>query len=342
MPLKLCPPRAGRSPYWYVRGTLIGISLDRSTGVAGKAEARIVFKRWERQILSGEYRRADAADVGPRTFSDAALAYIRSGGEGKFLRPILEYNGPDCIAKLSLESIDQISLDKAAASIYPLATAATRNRQFYTPVVAILRRAGIERRFRRPKGWQSLKSVSWLTPDQAFALFAAGDVISPEFGLFLRLLAYTGMRLSEALGIRLEMMNLSESSIYLPKTKNSDPRRVHLTPELVAALANHIARIQVERPYSQRLIRYHAGGRLRAMLKMAMARAGLHFPCRQCGFHLLRHTWASWMRRYGGLDTAGLVETGAWRSRQSASRYEHLDTTEEAKKADLLPTPKRA
>jgi hypothetical protein len=46
------------------------------------------------------------------------------------------------------------------------------------------------------------------------------------------------------------------------------------------------------------------------------------------------------MRRYAGLDTSGLVETGAWRDRTSAARYEHLDSTEEAKKADLLPTPK--
>jgi hypothetical protein len=43
------------------------------------------------------------------------------------------------------------------------------------------------------------------------------------------------------------------------------------------------------------------------------------------------------MRRYGGLDTTGLVETGAWRSRQAASVYEHAAPSEEARKADLLP-----
>ena len=30
-------------------------------------------------------------------------------------------------------------------------------------------------------------------------------------------------------------------------------------------------------------------------------------------FHSFRHTWASWMRRYGGLDTKGLVATRNWR-----------------------------
>jgi integrase len=54
-------------------------------------------------------------------------------------------------------------------------------------------------------------------------------------------------------------------------------------------------------------------------------------------FHVFRHTWGAWMRRYGGLDTSGLVETGAWRSRQAAAVYEHAVQSEEARKADALP-----
>ncbi len=340
MPLTLKPPRPGRSPFWYVRGTLLGVRLDRSTGVAAKAEARIALKRWERQILAGEYDRPAAPAVRVNTFADAALAYIRADGDGKFLRPILEMTGPDAIAAMPLADIDQIALDKASAVLYRHATAATRNRQFYTPVIAVLRRAGSERRFQRPKGWQSPKTVSWLTPKQAFALFKAADKRSAELGLLLRLLCYTGMRLGEGLGVRIGWIDLRAATIYLPRTKNRDPRNVHLTPELVAAIANHPRGI--DRPADERLIRYHASGRLRDLLREAMAAAGIVLPRRQRGFHVLRHTWAMWMRRHGGLDTSGLVETGAWRSRQSAARYEHLDATEEARKADRLPTPKRA
>ena len=54
-------------------------------------------------------------------------------------------------------------------------------------------------------------------------------------------------------------------------------------------------------------------------------------------FHIFRHTYGSWMRRYGGLDTSGLVATGAWKSREAARIYEHVETSEEARKADLLP-----
>jgi hypothetical protein len=43
------------------------------------------------------------------------------------------------------------------------------------------------------------------------------------------------------------------------------------------------------------------------------------------------------MRRYGGLDTSGLVATGAWKSRQAAAVYEHVEASEEAQKSDMLP-----
>lgn len=289
----------------------------------------------EREIATGQYYAVHETSVVARTFLAAAVAYMKAGGERSFLSPIIEYTGPDAIRDMVLESIDQLVLDNLASALYPHATAQTRNRQVYTPVSAVLKRGGIERRFKRPKGWQGPKSVSWLRPEQAFALFTAADEVSAEFGLFCRLLCYTGMRMSEALRITIANVDLGQQAIYLPRTKNSEPRTVHLTPELVAALANHPRGL--DRPKAERLIRYHPGGRLRDMLKHAMTAAGLSFPPRQCGFHLFRHTWAMWMRNYGGLDTSGLVQTGAWRHPQSARRYEHLDTTEEARKADMLP-----
>jgi hypothetical protein len=56
-------------------------------------------------------------------------------------------------------------------------------------------------------------------------------------------------------------------------------------------------------------------------------------------FHAFRHTYGAWMRRHAGLDTSGLVGTRAWLSHAAARVYEHVDTREEARKADFLPTP---
>jgi integrase len=289
----------------------------------------VVEKKLERDIESGALTGRTATG-----FAAASALYMKAGGDNRFLGPLIEY-----FTHMPLDQIDQVMIDNAAAEIYPNVTIATRNRQVYTPMVAVLRRAGIDKRFKRPKGWQSPKSVSWLEPAQAFAVFAAADMIDTEFGLFLRLLCYTGMRLGEAISIKLAQVDLEGQKIYLPKTKSSDARRVYLTPELVIALANHPRGLN--RDTKERLIRFSISGHLRAVLTSAMTAAGVSFPPRQRGFHLFRHTWATWMRRYGGLDTSGLLETGAWRDRSSAARYEHLDATEEAQKANLLPVMKK-
>ena len=47
------------------------------------------------------------------------------------------------------------------------------------------------------------------------------------------------------------------------------------------------------------------------------------------------------MRRFAGADIDTLVGTGAWKSRQAASRYMHMVVSEEAKRAELLPAPAR-
>ncbi|MBV9588904.1 MAG: tyrosine-type recombinase/integrase, partial [Hyphomicrobiales bacterium] len=89
-----------------------------------------------------------------------------------------------------------------------------------------------------------------------------------------------------------------------------------------------------------RLFRWHKGSRLYTWLDRAFATAGIEVEPRTA-FHILRHSYATWMRRYAGLDTKGLVATGAWSDRASADRYEHVVASEEARKADLLPVENR-
>ena len=75
-------------------------------------------------------------------------------------------------------------------------------------------------------------------------------------------------------------------------------------------------------------------------MRAAGARAEVSLP-EGTAFHVFRHTYATWMRRFGGLDTKGLLATGAWKDRKSADRYEHVVVSEDARKAALLPTPRR-
>src|SRR5829696_6622546 len=108
-------------------------------------------------------------------------------------------------------------------------------------------------------------------------------------------------------------------TVYLPVTKSGEPRQVHLPPIVVAALEQHPRGVQRH----GRVFRFHDGGRLRDMFDMTMERAGIILPPR-VAFHVFCHTYGTWMRRYGGLDTHDLVKTGRWADASSADRYAHV------------------
>ena len=330
MPWKLVPPRAGKTPFWYVRGKYLGIALDRSTGTSERRAAATIFATWKRQAERGEFS-APAKATDPELFLSAAKAYMLAGGERQYVEAICnEWAGK------SLSEIDQVAIDTLADRLYPRSPASTRNRQVYTPVSAILKHVGVERKIKRPKGWRGNKRTFWLKPEPTFALLAEAAKIDAEFGIFCTLLNYTGLRLSEGLALTCERIDLQREYAYVPDTKTGEPRAVYLPPIVVAALAGHprtLAR-------AGRVFRFHNGGRLRAVFSQACDNATVTLP-RRTAFHVFRHNYATWMRLYGGLDALGLTRTGAWSDMDSVERYAHSEPTSEARQAAQLPTPGR-
>lgn len=327
MPIKLIKPRKGKTPYYAGRGTYLGIYVDRSTKTVSRKLARKIIAGWERQIERGTFPIS-----GEMTFARAAVQYMKAGGERTYLKPLLEHFG-----NAPLRKIDQAEVDAAAAALYPSASAATRNRSVYTPISAVCRQAGAGiRDLRRPKGSEGNKQTAWLWPEQAEALFIEAEKIDKEFAALLILLCYTGLRLSEALNLTWENVRLADGYAYIATTKNGEPRPVFLPPVVVAALAN--SPWGVDRKNTS-VFRFAKSGHLYSLLRVTAAKAGVDLPERSA-FHLFRHTFATWMRRFAGLDTSGLVAVGAWKDRKSAARYEHVVVSEEARKAALLPTPK--
>ncbi len=326
MPLKLYPPVGKKQTSWRIRGTYLGKHVERSARTGRRAIAVKVLRQIERDIESGSF-----AQPGEPTFAGAAAAYMRAGGERTYVGRLLHHFGDT-----PLSYIDQAAIDAAAIVLYPNATSATRNRQVYTPACAILRHSGVALNLRRPKGAGGNKQTAWLWPEQFEALLAEAEKLSPEFAALLVVLCYTGMRLSEALGLTWERIRLAEGWAYVPDTKNNEPRPIFLPPVAVAALGNidaGMARFHV--------FRFAKGGHLYSLLKTCAFKAGVDLPERSA-FHIFRHTYATWMRRYAGLDTRGLVATGAWKDRKSADRYEHVQVSEEARKAVLLPVAIRS
>jgi integrase len=336
MPLKLVPPREGRSKNWRIRGTWLRVYVDES---AGSPDKKIAQKKLQ-QIRAG-IERGEFSGRGEPTFLSAAVAYIDAGGEARFIGRFDEGTGKWSglvahFGETPLSRIDQAAIDAAAAKLYPEASPATRNRQVHTPISAILKHAGADRPLRRPKGSRGKQRTDWLWPEQAFRIFKAARQVDAEFAIFLKTLCYTGMRLSDACFLEIDRTRIAESFAYLPTTKNEDPRGVFLPAEVVAALATHPRGL--DRP-GETVFRFRKNGRLYQLMKLTLEKAGADLAW--VTFHVFCHTWATWMRRYGGLDTKGLVGTGRWRDEASARRYQHVVASEESRRAALLPTEPR-
>lgn len=168
----------------------------------------------------------------------------------------------------------------------------------------------------------------------------AADKLNQRFSALLQFLTYCGPRLSEALRLTWADVDLSASYAYLRDTKNGEPQAVHLPPQIVASLAN------LPRDYQPAIGKRRAYktvfglvkcGALYELLDKASKSAGVTIP-QGVAFHAFRHSYAAWMRREAGLDTSALVATGRWKDPASARVYEHVEASEEARKADLLPT----
>jgi integrase len=336
MPVELQEPRQGKTKYWYARGTLNGKRFERSTKALSRKDAQAVLDSW---IERGELSPAGDGDV--KTFSQAALDYINHHKDEPRIAKLDSYFGDTPISE-----IDNDAIRAAAVALFPKGTAQTRNRELYTPLSAILKFAGCEFKVKRPKGWRGEQKTDWLHPEEAFRIFDAAETIDVEFSIFLIVLNYTGVRLSEGTtGFPIDRLKFFDNKdgkrvghCYVQKTKTGTPRGVHLPPFVATALQRHPRGL--DRP-GETVFRFRKNGRLYELLDLVSQKARRPFAPRQA-FHLFRHTYGAWGRRYGGLDTTGLIATGTWKDESSVRRYEHAIASEEAQKADLMPVPKKA
>ena len=331
MPLKLVKARNAKTKNLYIRGSYLSVAVDKSSGTDRRSVAQAILKRIEAEIERSEYGKATTKSP---TFLSAAIAYLEAGRRKRYVAKLIKHFG-----ETPLDQIDQAAIDEAAVALHPNAGNATRNAGVYTPVSAILHHAGVEIKLKRPKGAKGRIVSDWLRAEDADAVIVAADKVSSEFGILLRALLYTGLRLGEVLDRwHWEDLNLDEGAAWTRREKGGIESDVKLRPDLVTAL-----RALRPKEGRGRVFRFHQGGHLKHLLTRAkLAALGILCPVRRpigwyppdnrlswVNFHTFRHTWATWMRRYGGLDTKGLVATNNWRDERSASRYAHAVTSEE-------------
>jgi integrase len=340
MPLKVHPPRSGKTPNYSIRGTYLGVVVDRSTGTPKKAVAEQRRKALEAKIERGEYPEKPKQPNAP-TFLSAAVAYMKAGRRRRYVGRLIEY-----FKDTPLEAIDQDAIDTAAATLYPNVSPSTRNGCVYTPVSAILHHAGVDITVRRPKGHKGKQMTRFPLPPDAFAIIKAAGEIDEEMGRLLTFLLYTGCRIGEALALKWETVSVDRREAYIETSKNDEPRTVRLTQDALDALG----------PVKTAggIFRFHQGGHRNFLFLNAKVTACGLPPVKRprpgqrmvipphrlswVTFHTFCHTWATWLRRFGGADLQGLVATGRWRDPRSAARYAHVVSHEEWARVEMLPT----
>lgn len=347
MPLKLVAPRQGKSPNWSIRGTYLGVHVDKSSGTDKRPLARSRLADLEGRIERGEYPPRKPAAGDDRTFLAAAVRYLetpRSRRQRKLVAKLIRHFG-----ETPIDEIGQVELDTAGIALHPGRTGATRNQSVYTPVIAILRAAGLEPKVKRPPGAKGRIVTDYLSKEDAETILAAAKAIRPELALLLTFLLYTGVRLGTALAITWERVDFAKRTAWIGTTKNGDPITVKIRPDVLALLLEYKGTRT-----SGRMFPFHQGGNLKHLLVRAkLAALGLPCPARRpkgwrqppnrlawCNYHSFRHTFASWFRIYGGGDVDGLVGLDLWRDRRSAARYAHVVPRDEWNRVNDLPDVK--
>jgi len=346
MPLSLRPPRPDKTPNYEIRGTYLGVRVETSSGTPKRSVAEAQLKKVERCIEEHGCYPEPPPPVSPpqgKTFLSATNGYLQDGGYRRHIKPLLEYFG-----ETPLSDITQDAIDTAARTLFPDVTPATRGRNVYTPVSAIMHHALGDKCpvIRRPKGSKGRVKLDWLNPEDAFAIIEQADKIDPQFGLFLRFLIYTGIRKGEGLNLRTSDVRPEENSAWLRTSKNEDPRMLRLRDDLIAPVMAHLKTNPGDKFFTFR----DGGGFKHKLTRARCAAAGVSCPITRpkgwrepphrlkfAGFHCFRHSWATWMRRYGGADLQGLVATGNWRDAKSAARYAHVVSRDEWNRVDDLP-----
>lgn len=281
-----------RGNTWYIRGTVRGQQIYESTGTRDKSIAEAIRIKAEKRILDESvYGKSSVV-----SFRDAAEAYALAGGSLRFVLDVKADGSESGLAvhfgDRLLSSITQADLDDAARILYPTATGETRNRQCYTPFIAIWNHAfsdepAMARKWRRPRkakgtNVRAAKSRAGTTSidyDTAARFVAA---MSPDAAMLMTALFYTGLRPIEAFALEAADVDIVASWLVVRASKTGEPRGVPLHPFLCEWLGplldrarddgRPVFRTQRGEPYTEIL---EGGGGLKTAIKGARRRSGI-------------------------------------------------------------------
>lgn len=208
--------------------------------------------------------------------------------------------------------IVQADLVAAAEALKPLGSPATRNREVITPASAVLHYAADNgwclwkriKRHREPK--PKTRAVDF---DTAAALIGATD---GKQRLLLLWLFKQGDRISDALSITWDMIDLTARTVSYRQGKTENDRTAPLDDELIVALANEAGR-------AGRLFPWRTKSGVYKWLRPLAKGLGIAFTP-----HMARHSVGTWFSAEGaGLRT--IMEKLGYSDAKSSLRYQAGD-----------------
>lgn len=289
-----------RDGIWYTVGTVDGEFVRKSLGTRDEARAEELRADFEARL----WKRRIYGEEAVRTFEEAAVSYLEQGGEGRYLPPILKH-----FKGRAIGSIKPAEIRMMALTLYPDHLPSTRNRQGIIPARAVINHA-------HDLGWcGAIRVKQFDVPrsrknkpvDRAWieAFLAEADRSGlPHLSACVLFMQHTGARVSEAINLLGEHVDLENRVAVLAKTKTDEWSPRQLTTELVV----RIAALGLEN--GRRVFSYTDRQAVNRRIKAVCDRAGIEPRSSHAAG---RHTFAT-TAIDGGAKIKDAMDAGGWKS----------------------------
>jgi integrase len=160
-----------------------------------------------------------------------------------------------------------------------------------------------------------------LTADQFRRFYQVVDQAADvQHALMLRLLFYTGVRVSELCNIEVSHVDLENCKVFIDQGKGSKDRYVLFGKSFATALRTHIAAHPANRwLFQTRRCGKSSTRRVQQVVKLYAERAGVNATP-----HTFRHQAITWLTRTSGFADAELQLITGHARRETLSVYQHV------------------
>lgn len=286
---------------WHVAGTIAGERVRKSLGTRDRKQAEELRAQYEARL----WKRHTYGEEAVRTFEEAALSYMEQGGEGRYLVPILKH-----FRGRVLGSIKPGEIRSMAKAIYPRHLPSTMNRQAIVPARAVIMHA-------HDLGWCAPIKVKMfeggttkrrqpVTDEWMAAFLAQADKDKlPHLAALVLFMNRTGTRVSEAIRVQGEHVDLKKRMVLLERTKEDEWETRHLTSDLVLRIA------QLGLEEGKRVFDYTDRCAVNRRIKQVCKRAEIAPSSSHAAG---RHSFGTSAMALPGARLKDVMEAGGWKS----------------------------